>query len=305
MLKNGKLINPEVRIETSNKCQLHCSICPREKMERAKTVMCYGVFCNLADQAKELGASTISIFGYGEPLTDTGLEDKIEYVTGLGLGTFITTNAGLLTYERSENLIYAGLKNIRFSFHGIAPLAYERVHKGISWLAAWGNFYNFITINRRHGNSCKVHISVIPMHGETVKDISDTWERYADYLEVWRPHNWAGGRDYRKPQRVKNTCGRPFNGPVQIQSDGTVIPCCFITNSEIVLGDTTDCSIEDVLKNEAYAKLREAHMTGNLNGYVCGMCDQLNEETENPLLYSTRDTTREIGKTSTCKISVQ
>ena len=305
MLKNGKLINPEARIETSNKCQLHCTICPREKMTRAKTVMCFGIFCNLVAQVKKLGATTISLFGYGEPLTDTGLEDKVEYCTSLGLDTFITTNSGLLTQERSENLIYAGLKNIRFSFHGVAPLAYETVHKGISWLTAWGNFYNFITVNRNHGNTCKVHVSVIPMHGETVSEISNTWERYCDYLEVWKPHNWAGGKGYRKSDRVKNTCGRPFNGPVQIQADGTIIPCCFVTNSEIVLGDTNDNSVESILNNEPYNRLREAHLTGDLKGYVCETCDQLNEEVESPLLYSTRDPKREIGKTSTCKISVK
>jgi hypothetical protein len=72
-----------------------------------------------------------------------------------------------------------------------------------------------------------------------------------------------------------------------------------------VLGDTTDDSVENVLKNDAYNMLREAHMTGNLEGYVCQECDQLNEEVENPLLYSTRDPRREIGKTSTCKIDVK
>ena len=305
MLKNGRLINGEARIETSNKCNAHCTICPREKMTREKKVMCYGVFCNLVDQVRDLGAETISLFGYGEPLTDPGLEDKIEYCTSFRLNTWITTNGGLLTQERAQNLVYAGLKNIRFSFHGLYPIDYEEVHDGIGWLTAWGNFYNFIMCNKQHGSPCKVHISSIPMHGETVDAICATWERYCDYLEIWKPHNWAGGKGYRESKRVKNTCGRPFSGPVQIQADGTMIPCCFITNSEIVLGDTTDASVEEVLKNDAYNRLREAHMTGDLNGYVCRSCDQLNQEEENPLLYSTRDPRREIGKTSTCKIDVK
>lgn len=305
MLKNGRLVNSEVRVETSNKCNARCTICPREKMTREKKVMCYGVFCNLVDQVRELGADTISLFGYGEPLTDPGLEDKIEYCTSLRLNTFITTNAGLLSQERAQNLVYAGLKNIRFSFHGINPIDYEEVHNGISWLTAWGNFYNFVIANKQHGSPCTIHISSIPMHGETIEAISSTWERYCDFLEIWKPHNWAGGRSYRSTLRRKSTCGRPFNGPVQIQSDGTVIPCCFITNSEIVLGDTTDASVESVLNNAAYNRLREAHMTGDLTGYVCETCDQLNEEVENPLLYSTRDPKREIGKTSTCKIDVK
>ena len=84
-------------------------------MTREKVMMCWGVFCNLVDQAKVLGAKTISVFGYGEPLLDENLEDKISYCSDNGLNTWVTTNASVLGMQRSYNLLNSGLKNIRFS----------------------------------------------------------------------------------------------------------------------------------------------------------------------------------------------
>ena len=303
MLKNGRLINPEARIETTNKCNSHCIMCPREKMTRPLTTMGDAFFTNLVDQTVALGASIISTFGYGEPLLDPTLSEKILYCSGKGLDTYLTTNATLLDEEWSANLIYAGLKNIRFSLHATTPENYEKVH-GKPWLPTVSNFHRFCNMNDQHGHPCKIHISTIPMNGESVEDVRNTWEKHTDYLEVWRPHNWAGGRRYRSSLRRKTTCGRPFNGPVQIQADGTVIPCCFLTNSEIVLGNCHDNRLVDILNDAPYAFLRAQHSTGILDGLPCATCDQLNCEDESPLIYSNRDPSMATGLTSTAKINV-
>lgn len=303
MLKNGQLINPEVRIENTNKCNAGCIICPREKLTRPLATMCNGFFTSLVDQSVELGARTISVFGYGEPCIDKELPYKIGYCSDNGLDTFITTNGSLLDYDFGSELLDAGLKNIRFSFHAITPLHHEHVHK-LQWLKVYRNFGNFVELNKLRGRPCKIHISCIPMHGETVEEIRTTWERFCDYLEIWRPHNWGGGRNYRTVFGKKKTCGRPFNGPVQIQVDGTVIPCCFLTNSELVLGDTNDDTILNILNNSAYRRLRSKHSEGDMVGLPCRDCDQRNEEQESPLSYSNRDPECATGKTSTCKLSV-
>ena len=302
--RHGKLNNQELRIENTNLCNAHCSICPREKLSRPLATMCYGVFTTLVDQGISLGIRNVSVFGYGEPLIDVNIGDKILYCTSLGLKTHITTNASLLTRDKCYEMMDVGLKNIRFSFHAISPLSYERVHRRLDWLKVWSNFAQFLDINDSRGHPCAVHITNIPLHGESIESIRSTWERYCDYLEIWKPHNWGGGRAYRKLKRRKKTCGRPFNGPVQIQADGDVIPCCFLTNSELILGNIHDDRLIDILNGDKYKELQHAHKTGILDGLPCDSCDQLNLEEENPLLYSNRDPDRIIGKTSTCKISV-
>ena len=299
-----KLINNEVRIENTDFCNAACTICPHDKLTRTKTTMPLPHFRRLVDEAVELGAKTISIFGFGEPLMDKGLEKKIRYCADLGLETFITSNGQLLDLMRGEKILEAGLSHIRFSVHGIFHKDYSKIHKGLDYLMVIRNIFNFLIVNKAHFNkSCKVSVSVIPMNGESVEHIKSFWEPHVDYLEIWKPHNWCEGKNFREVQPKLRTCGRPFRGPVQIQADGKMIVCCFDYDGKMVVGDTYRNTIEEILKGKKFEKIREKHMTGRLKGLPCAKCDQLNIG-DNPLLYSSRDNHRRIGCTSSTKFNL-
>ena len=298
-----KLINPEIRIEVTNHCNSNCVICPREKMTREKTTLPSWHYKNLLFQAKQLGVTDITLNGFGEPLLDEDLWSKM--LDSKGFTTHILTNASLLDKDTSFMLLNTGLKHIQFSAHGFEH-AYEKVHKGLKWKITTENIFNFIKINNgRFNHSCTVGISVIPLYGEHVDDIREFWELHVDYLEMWKPHGWGGAYDFKRRGKKLKSCGRPFTGPVQIQADGKVIPCCFLTNGEIILGDTYKNTIEEILKGEKYEELRNRHRDGELEGLPCQHCDQRIVTPKSPLLYSTRDSKCETGKTSTTKFKIK
>jgi radical SAM protein with 4Fe4S-binding SPASM domain len=302
-----KLINPEVRIETTSICNANCTICARETMKRRKTIMADGLFEDIVLQVEQLGATHISLFGFGEPLCDKNIAERIAYCSDLGFETFITTNASLLDVNTATNLLEAGLNHIRFSVHAIQPNDYNEIHRGLKYETVMRNIANFIGKNNlRYNHQCKVSVSVIPMHNETVDDICERWHKYVDYLEVWRPHNWGPAKHYRSNTlKRKKSCGRPHRGPIQIQADGKVIPCCFLTDNELVLGDLYKHNLEFILTDKPYNALRLAHETGKLKGYPCNSCDQLNIEKQSPLLYSNRDKKKTIGCTSSTKFNLE
>ena len=298
-----QLINPEVRIENTNLCNAKCTICPREKMTRPLATMPQEHFEDIVDQAKDLGAETISVFGYGEPLIDPQVTEKVRYCTDHGLDTFITTNGSLLTLDKAKPLLEAGLKHIRFSVHGLFNEDYEKVHGGLSFLETIRNISNFRALNTfRNGNCCKVSVSVIPTVGEDIEAIKQAWQRI-DYLEIWKPHNWTDGRSYRKLEKKKKTCGRAANGPIQINADGKVMVCCFDYDAKLTVGDTYKDSLEQIIKGKAYNRIRDKHLSGDLSGLVCEYCDQLNEGDE-PLLYSSRDPECKTNTTSSTKFNI-
>ena len=260
-----------------------------------------GLIC----QAEILGAETISLFGFGEPLLDPTVVWGIKHCTSFKLKTFITTNASLLTVDLAHSLLDAGLSKIRFSMHG-RGINYELVHRGFDFIEIMRNINNFLRINEtRYDNACTTAVTVIPMHGEAIVDIRDFWEGKVDEVEIWRPHNFGEGKSYRQGKRVKKTCGRPHSGPVQIQSDGLMVACCFDFNGELVLGDTHKESVEDILKGDKYSELRKKHETGDLEGLICESCDQLFEYDKSPLLYSSVDKDRKIGRTSSTKFDLE
>ena len=275
-------------------------------MTRPKVTMKFNHFRKLVEQAYLLGITTVSPFGFGEPLMDSNIIEKIKLCSAMGFDTFITTNATLLTVEKSHDLIKAGLSHIRFSVHGIGA-NYERVQRGFDWNKTITNVHNFLKINHvKFDHECKVSISVIPMHDENIDDLVVFWDRpEIDYLECWKVHGWAGARKYRDETVVKlKTCGRATQGPIQIQSDGKVVPCCFMTNGEVILGDTHKDALENIIKGKKYNAFRVSHETGNLKGLPCENCDQLYIG-ENPLLYSSRDKNRNINVTSSTKFNLK
>jgi hypothetical protein len=156
------------------------------------------------------------------------------------------------------------------------------------------------------GGSTTTHVSVIPMHSENIDAIKEFWLGMVDYLEIWRPHNWVYGKNYRRNNRRKSTCGRPFSGPVQINADGKMMVCCFDYNAEMTVGDTYESTIEDILKGDKFNKIVKKHALGDLIGLPCEKCDQLNEYTEEdyPLLYSNRDKEKKINVTSSTKFEL-
>ena len=299
--QNGKLLNPEVRIETTNRCNASCSMCAHGRMTRPKGTMEIIFFDELIEQAKELGAKLISPFGFGEPLLDKRLVNKIRICSGSNLDTFITTNGSFCTWKESYALFAAGLTHIRFSVHATTEDNYENVHRGLKHDAVMTNIFATILLRDKFFPDIKISITAISMYEQTIRNFRH-WELVGiDWLEVWRPHNWATKKQFRHQTKIKRKCFRPVKGPLQIQWDGKVIPCCFITDAEIVLGNAHEQTLKKILEGKAYSEFRERHDKGDLEGLPCYDCDQRNEEQENPLLYSSRDKERKLNCTSSMK----
>ena len=281
-----RLQHPEVRYEVTDHCNAECVMCPRDKHDRAHGVMDTRQFCESIDEVAALGALRVVLTGFGEPLLDRELEQKVAYANATGLKTYIITNASCLTRKRAEGLIRAGLDEMRVSFYGMSEKSYTAVMQGLEYRRTLDNIMGFLNLRQR----TKVMLSFLCLpENEGEEDaFRQFWEPLVDYIEVWRPHNFGDGRDYRGRGGEKKSCGRPRNGPLQIQWDGTVIPCCYDYNNQIVLGDAFDTPVLEILEGEKYEALRLAHERGAFSEFpYCDQCDQLLERTD-ALVYTNR-----------------
>jgi hypothetical protein len=278
-------------------------MCPREKMTRKKMDMEDTHFIRLVMEAKDLGAKMISLFGYGEPLLDKTIASKVRFCTNAGLQTFITTNASLLDVDVSSALIGAGLTHIRFSMHGYKKAGYEDVHRGLKHGTVTRNIFNFIAMARK---KVKTHVTCIPFHGETADDFKKFFDGKPDFMEVWKPHNWASGREYRNGNGRKRMCRRALTGPVQILADGRLTLCCFDYNGSLAFGNTHNASLEYNLSSSLVLEaFRKRHAAQDLSGLICDTCDQRFVYDESPLLYSNEQQDKSINKTSITKFDLE
>jgi pyruvate-formate lyase-activating enzyme len=291
-----RLRHPEVRYEVTDHCNAECVMCPRDahKLGRPHGVMNLEKYKKSIDEVVELGCKQVVLTGFGEPLVDKTLERKVEYAHNKGLRTYIISNASLITQERATRLIKAGLDELRLSFYGMRKETYERVMVGLKFEVTMSNLMNFLEIRKELGfKRPRLEISwlVLPENEADTDLFREFWEPRADAIEIWKPHNFGDGRNYRQRYEdisIKNTCGRPENGPLQIQWDGEVIPCCYDYNNQIVLGNAFQQPVLEVLNGDKYRLLRLAHREKKFTLFpYCDQCDQLLPHAD-ALIYTNR-----------------
>ncbi len=279
-----RLRHQEVRYEVTDHCNAICIMCPRDKHEdgRAHGIMDLEKYKHSIDEVVALGATKIVLTGFGEPLIDRTLEQKIAYAKANNLNTYIITNGSLITRARAKSLIEAGLDEMRVSFYGMRPETYNVVMERLDYQTATNNLLGFLEERAACGlKKPKLELSYLVMK-ENESDVDafrEYWESKADAIEVWKPHNFGDGRDFRTRHQaleVKATCGRPANGPLQIQWNGEVVPCCYDYNNQIILGNAFETPVLDILNGEKYRLLRLAHRDKQFKLFpYCDQCDQL------------------------------
>ncbi len=287
-------VNNDIRIEVCTACNYDCTICCRDIFTRKIEVMSTPFFRQLLEgiQGETDQYDLVTFAGFGEPLMDPEFVEKVRIARELGFETTVLTNAYKLTPELFSRLDDLGMQSVRVSFYGMDELSYNRVHKPPK-----GSFEmiskNLETICAMT-NSTQLLMTLNVVEGlndATVRGWIDHWEQRADLIEVWRPHNWVDGHDFRELTGEKrDSCGRPYTGPLQVQVDGTVNMCCFDFDGKLLLGDLNKQSLEDVFAGDAFNELRRCHDTGDFadTDYICKGCDQRNVDKGEVMIYNSK-----------------
>lgn len=279
-----QLQHPEVRYEVTDKCNAKCIMCPRDKHNRQHGIMDQHQYENSIDEVVDLGATQVTLTGFGEPLLDRKLEAKIRYAKDKGLRTYVITNGSLL-HARAQSMADSGLDELRISFYGMASKSYNAIMQGLDFHKSKKGILEFLKV--RQNTKIQMSYLVFP-NNEHHQEFLDYWQPLVDYVEVWKPHNFGDGRDYRRREGVKKSCGRPENGPLQIQWNGEVVPCCYDYNDQIILGNAFTQPVLEVLYGAKYNALRDAHRKKQFHKFpFCDQCDQLISH-DDALLYTNR-----------------
>jgi radical SAM protein with 4Fe4S-binding SPASM domain len=294
-----KLINDEIRIEPTNICNARCIMCPRDKLTRSQGIMTLEIYKNIVDQCISAGAKKISIENFGEPFIDPYIIHRAKYAKEKGLQVLTITNASLLTPEKCEQAIKY-FDTIRISMYGMNKDTYEKIHVGLSYETLQRNLESLFLENQKQKNKTQIIMYFLLMeeNKDQMQQFIDTYEKKCSGISVWKPHNWIDGRCFRNIKDNKVSCGRPQTGPLQVQWNGKVVPCCYDYDSKMILGDFTNQTLKQILKSKEYNRMRDLHNKNDFSELpVCQQCDQLNKS-EDVLVYSNIKNTR-VGKTNT------
>jgi len=252
------------------------------------------LFRRIIDEVLAYGVTNVFLGGFGESLLDPFFAERVRYVKKFGLFCNFICNGSLLDQEKARDLMDAGLDEVRFSVYGATGETYERVHRGLNFDETTRNIEGLLalreSLNRKTPRVLVFYLILEENTGET-EAFKKTWMDKADAIEIWNPHNFGDGRQYRRVNGArKRSCNRPQVGPIQIQWDGTVIPCCWDYDGKMILGDLKTHTLEEILHNEEFNAIRKAHSVNDFKNYpFCDRCDQLMDHPE-ALVFSNRHT---------------
>ena len=213
------------------------------------------------------------------------LPEILKIIREFNLKTSICTN-GLLLEKHIETLLeYIDVvPSIAFSIDGSTPETYERIRIG-------GKFSKLIEqlelSNKKlksKGMSIKIHFT---LSKDNMSEVGEFIEIFRNYVS--RPsHDISFGvitglapdnsyfnsvNPFPNLTHKNVMCWRPKGDPLWVNVDGTVSACCRDYHGELIVGDITKQSYDEIVDGQDLLNLQRAHEKNDLKKYKpCDNC---------------------------------
>jgi hypothetical protein len=180
MRENSAMVQ-RVYFEVTNACNFRCDFCPICVSTRRPRCMDLSLFQAGVDQIAERRiADSVGFHVLGEPLLYPHILDAVGYARAQGLRTGLTTNGSMLTADRVQGLLDAGLHALNISLQMIGPEAHECRESGLSYEEYLQRVMGALSQMRRANHRPEVEIMTM-----------GTWSR--PFFDVDRPMRLSGG----------------------------------------------------------------------------------------------------------------
>lgn len=271
-----------IYIETTNRCNARCIMCPHTRMKRINETMSETLFERVLQILSEADLSESILFMHkeGEPFLDSQIAERIQRVKSAtnAKEIAINTNASLMNAELSRKLIYSGLDTLYISLDGTCAETYEKIRIGLNYKTVHDNIINLFKQMRENKSELKVILQMLTNKNnlEEVEVFRKIWSQYPCEIFIKSMHSYLdGGRSSltaRLTKKQKKTCSDPFEMLV-IYVNGNVGCCCWDYDNEINIGTIWENSLEELFHNEIINKIRRLHTTFNCEDLTpCNRC---------------------------------
>jgi radical SAM protein with 4Fe4S-binding SPASM domain len=274
VLRGGPI---EITVESTDKCNLHCPMCPRYVHTFDNANMDVDLFRKIVQDCREY-VEFIWPYGIGEPLIHPQIFEMIRICREAGVRTGISTNATLLDDGRSDLLLDSRIDYVILAFDGATSETYEKYRTGAAFAETRENIMQFLQKKLARRSETHVVLQMVLL--------KDNVHEVHAYEKLW---NVPGVDEIRFKQdeiRIEGTtiprqrlrgprrypCHLLWRGPLYVRHDGLTYPCCYMYK-EPPIGDLKKESLKQIWNSPAMVRLREAHLKRDLRDYpVCTTC---------------------------------
>lgn len=286
-----------INVDPADSCNFQCGFCPTGDRKLMKDIgrpfrtMKWEIFTKIIDDLKEFEQpiKVLRLYKDGEPLLNPRFADMVKYAKDSGkvLKVDTTTNASLLTPQKSLEIIEAGLDKINISVEGINAEQYMNFSK---YKIDFNKFVENIKFFYENKKQCEV---VVKINGDilskedkeffinTFKDIADGV--YIEHImSCWPNFELRDGLEVNQEvalygQEIKevNVCPYVFYS-FSINSDGKVSLCFLDWSRQLLIGNVNNESVKSIWLGEKLRNYQKMFLEGNRKSHpICKNCGQM------------------------------
>lgn len=287
-------------IETTNRCNMRCEMCPRTTMmTRSIEDIDMDTFQKVVDQISphSLGlwekwkkfcedkyhikeedepsenhfflyviSKVIQLHGYGDPLLDKNMEAYIKILTEKGIPTYFSCNPANINLEATYRMMEAGLGYIKYSIESVNDEEYKKIRgRAANFTESYKDILKVLDYKHEHNLSTTVVITMLNLNKQNQTEEFEQLMRAFEGLDVYiylksEDCQWYR-QDYHGTQSIH--WSEPCKHPwmtMTIKSNGEATMCMEDFNNEIILGDTKSDSLVDIWNGAKYQEFRMKHI---------------------------------------------
>lgn len=292
--------NPVIyNIETTNRCNMRCKMCPRTTMMTRKNEdINFETFFNVVKQIRphtpeewakwkkfcektygiyenEMSENhfflyiipkVIQLHGYGDPLLDTHMAEYVKALHDNGFYSYFSCNPANINLERTYQMLDSGLDYIKYSIESVNDAEHKAIRgEASNFSDSYKKIKTVLRYKEMHNLNTTIVITMLDLNRTHQKeDFDKLLEAFKD-LDVYIYLKSEDCQWYRKDFHGTKSihwseiCKHPWM-TMTVKSNGEATMCMEDFNNEIILGDTNRQSLYDIWNGEEYRKFRYQHL---------------------------------------------
>lgn len=147
-----------LQIENGNICNLRCTMCALNVMERKKGMLTFPKFKDIFDTIKPV---YVNLTGYSEMILNGDIFEMIKYAKKRGVFVKIDSNATLTTDEKARKIVESGLDLISVSVDGATKETYEKIRVPAKFETVIANLKNLVRVRNEMHGKLQIHMAFV------------------------------------------------------------------------------------------------------------------------------------------------
>jgi len=309
-------------IETTNYCNMRCVMCPRTTLMTRKNSWIDGddykkileqitphgeksleTFWKFINDKYNITAETksedafyfhivarcLTLHGYGEPLIDKFIVDRVKQCTERNIPTYFSCVPANINLPKIKTLMENGLSVIKFSIDAMDD-ENAKVIRGAknNFHEAFKKFVEVVDMRDTFGFDTKIVVTLIALG--TANDDLKLQNEFMELFDRYDVFNYVKSQDNRwyfedddelenNSHYVREYCEFPWTS-LTVMANGEVVPCTQDFDAEMSFGNVKEHTLEEIWNGQKYSDFRRWHLDGEFpKGNKC------NERCDLPKIY--------------------